>query len=302
MPTSLTRFITSLAGFFGLAGKELPYVPTIDPARTAELARSGLESYRTRFESSKNEQAAVSVTATRPVRMTKKRIAEKHLLEPGWDRPTERDEVLKWLPKYPQWFDRYCLLFDAPLRSNITRANYEKFARWSTFTARTILPTARRRFGKELIGFSADVFSQICETYFRQKMQADLERKTKQGLIYTDDIDPYEYEKFCGRILKNAGWNTEVTKSSGDQGVDVIASKFGIKVALQVKKYSSPVGNDAVQQIFAGKQFYKADYAAVVCTAGFTRSAYELARSAGVHLLHHNELQDLERLLRSRGK
>ncbi|MFC5477188.1 restriction endonuclease [Massilia suwonensis] len=112
-------------------------------------------------------------------------------------------------------------------------------------------------------------------------------------LIYSNAMTPTEYEHFCGRLLSKYGWNTEVTRASGDQGADVIATKQGIRAVIQVKKYSAPVGNDAVQQIYAAQTHYGATVAAVVSTAGFTGSARELARSTRVHLLHHDELASL---------
>ncbi len=64
------------------------------------------------------------------------------------------------------------------------------------------------------------------------------------------------------------------------------------KAVFQVKKYSNPVGNKAVQEIVAGKQFEKADIAAVVTNNTYTASAKQIANSTGVYLLHYSELPD----------
>jgi len=106
-------------------------------------------------------------------------------------------------------------------------------------------------------------------------------------------MDPYVYEHYCAALLKEAGWETRVTQASGDQGIDVIASKDNKVLVVQAKRYANSVGNAAVQQIFAGKQYMGADFAAVVSPAAFTRSAMELARTTGVMLLHHDELKTL---------
>jgi restriction system protein len=83
-----------------------------------------------------------------------------------------------------------------------------------------------------------------------------------------------------------------VTQATGDQGVDVIAMKNGMRVVLQCKKYSSPVGNKAVQEIVAGKIHEQAHHAAVVTNNTFTSSALQLASTNGVKLLHVTELSD----------
>jgi restriction system protein len=59
---------------------------------------------------------------------------------------------------------------------------------------------------------------------------------------------------------------------------------------LQRKRYSTAVGVDAVQQVFAGQRFYDARFAAVVSNNSFTIGAKELATKCGVKLLHATEL------------
>lgn len=106
-------------------------------------------------------------------------------------------------------------------------------------------------------------------------------------------LDPNEYEHFCADLLEKIGWDTRVTQASGDQGIDVLAKKDGFLLALQCKKYSSPVGNKAVQEAFSGGTFYEAKAFAVVSPVEYTSSAKELANSLGVLLLHHDDLSGL---------
>ncbi|XYQ53239.1 restriction endonuclease [Pectobacterium carotovorum] len=114
---------------------------------------------------------------------------------------------------------------------------------------------------------------------------------------YKDSMNPYEYEHFCAEILNDNGWSARVTQASGDQGVDVIAEKNGVSVAIQCKKYSSPIGNGAVQEVVAGKAFYGASVAVVVTNNTYTASARTLANSQDVYLLHHDQLDDLDNIV-----
>ncbi|WP_324732452.1 restriction endonuclease [Pseudomonas paeninsulae] len=116
---------------------------------------------------------------------------------------------------------------------------------------------------------------------------------------HVEDLEPQEFESFCAKILRDNGWNARVTKASGDQGIDIIATLGGIKAVLQCKKYSKPVGNAAVQEVIAGKQFEQADVAIVVSNCGYTRSAIQLASMSGVHLIHYSELADLSSRIRA---
>lgn len=57
------------------------------------------------------------------------------------------------------------------------------------------------------------------------------------------------------------------------------------------KLYTKPIGNKAVQEIFAAKSHEGADFAAVVTNNTFTKSARQIAVSTGIALLHHKQLQ-----------
>ena len=146
--------------------------------------------------------------------------------------------------------------------------------------------------GKPITAFF-NVSELILESVHARNMQ-----KIGQGLnVDVGNMDPFEFERHCADVLNQYGWDARVTKASGDQGVDVVASLNGTKVVLQCKKYSRPVGNAAVQEAFAGMSFEQAHTAAVVTNASYTPSARQLASSTGVHLLHYSELPNLaERL------
>ncbi len=104
---------------------------------------------------------------------------------------------------------------------------------------------------------------------------------------------PIDYEKRIAADLRKLGFNARTTKASGDQGADVLASKDGVSFAIQCKMYSKPVGNKAVQEANAGRDFYKKDYGVVVSNAGFTKSARQAASACGIILLNDGQLRDL---------
>jgi hypothetical protein len=114
---------------------------------------------------------------------------------------------------------------------------------------------------------------------------------------YTEHLeppsDPLEYEVYCAGRLAGVGWQVETTSGTGDQGVDLLARQSGRIVAIQCKRYSRPVGNNAVQQAFSGMHYLGATEAAVVATGGFTASARALAKRIGVRLLGDEELEGL---------
>jgi len=107
-----------------------------------------------------------------------------------------------------------------------------------------------------------------------------------------DLMTGYEFEVLVSKIFKKLGYNTIVTKASGDFGVDVIAEKDGYKVGIQAKCYSSPVSNSAVQQVVAGMKYYKCQRGLVVTNQIFTSAAIELAKVNSIQLWDRSTLKE----------
>lgn len=111
--------------------------------------------------------------------------------------------------------------------------------------------------------------------------------------VYSDDIDPFEYEHMCAAEFNKCGWKANATQGSSDQGVDVIARRGDEVLVAQCKRFSKPVGNKAVQEVVAGLKFYKANRGVVIAPNGFTNSAEKLAEANNTELIHHSEIKNL---------
>lgn len=121
------------------------------------------------------------------------------------------------------------------------------------------------------------------------------ERKTAFVCIATiDKMDGHKFECYCANLLQRLKFiNVEVTKGSGDQGVDIIAEKGNVRYAIQCKRYASSVGNSPVQEVNAGMQFYHCDVAVVLTNQHFTAGAKQLAEATGVLLWDRNKLIEM---------
>ena len=106
-----------------------------------------------------------------------------------------------------------------------------------------------------------------------------------------DNLDGLAFENWCATLLRNNGFvNVEVTRASGDQGVDILAEKGEIKYAIQCKCYSSDLGNSPVQEVHAGKSMYNCHVGVVMTNRHFTSGAKELATATGVLLWDREKL------------
>lgn len=107
-------------------------------------------------------------------------------------------------------------------------------------------------------------------------------------------MDGQTYETFVAELLTERNFEVQLTKTTGDQGVDIIAKKNGISFAIQCKRYSHKVGNAAVQEVISGMKFYKTNFGVVVTNNQYTKSAIELANVSNIMLLHDTELNKLD--------
>ncbi len=111
-----------------------------------------------------------------------------------------------------------------------------------------------------------------------------------------DAMDGWEFEGYVAKLLTRNGFcHVEVTKGSGDQGVDILAQKDNLSYAIQCKHYTSKIPNKAVQEAYAGAGFYGCDRAVVLTNSYFTQSALELGDEIGVELWDREELRKLVR-------
>lgn len=109
-----------------------------------------------------------------------------------------------------------------------------------------------------------------------------------------------EFEHWVAAAMRRFGWDATVTIGSGDQGIDVICSRDGMRLGLQCKLYAGSIGNKAVQEANAGKAFYKLHEAGVITNSVFTSSAKALAQSAGIHLFSHHDIPSIHEKIPSK--
>jgi restriction endonuclease Mrr len=116
------------------------------------------------------------------------------------------------------------------------------------------------------------------------------------------DMDPYQFEYLIGDLLATIGYeDVEVTKRSGDKGVDVVANLrmegiTDVKTVIQVKRFKK--GNNlsgaVVTQLRGSAEVDQRGL--VITTSDFTRSAKDEARAPNkmpVSLVNGEKLLDL---------
>lgn len=151
-----------------------------------------------------------------------------------------------------------------------------------------LLPVPRHQVAQEAAPFWASLIDRFLD---------DLDASHTLAVDPVPAMSGADFEVHCAEILASVGWQVVRKGGSGDQGVDLIASKSGLRLAIQCKRYAGSVGNKAVQEVFAGMSYECCHRAAVVSNAPFTASAVKLASSTRVLLIDEQSLPEIDEWL-----
>lgn len=136
--------------------------------------------------------------------------------------------------------------------------------------------------------------------YFLIEKQNQLVKTALMQSLY--DMDPFLFEQLVADLLQKIGYESvEVTKRSGDKGIDVIADLTmdgitSVKTVVQAKRYQegSNIGGDVITQLRGSAEVDQRGL--VITTSDFTKGAQEESRAANkmpVSLINGEKLLSL---------
>jgi len=104
-----------------------------------------------------------------------------------------------------------------------------------------------------------------------KQFNAEQKAKLKQNLL---TMDPYDFEHLIGMLLEAMGYDeVEVTKASGDKGVDVKGSvQVGITritEVIQAKRHAGTIGRPVIDQLRGALPYHKAIRGTIITTGKF---------------------------------
>lgn len=121
-------------------------------------------------------------------------------------------------------------------------------------------------------------------------------RRWRDRQLPMDEMEGHDFEYYCADLLRENGFlEVEVTKGSGDFGADILAERDGISYAIQCKCYDKPIGVKAVQEIYAGRDFYDCMVGVVMTNMYFTQSATEMAGKLKIVLWDRDYVEDMSK-------
>lgn len=94
-----------------------------------------------------------------------------------------------------------------------------------------------------------------------------------------------QFEAELAALFQRAGFRAELTRSSGDEGVDIWLHCDGGKKIVQCKAHRTPVGPSVARELYGTLQHFGAAGAILASTSGFTKGVVEYARNKPIELL-----------------
>lgn len=108
-------------------------------------------------------------------------------------------------------------------------------------------------------------------------------------------LTPVGFESLCKRVFESLGYEVQLTKHSGDEGVDLVLRKPGEagRSIAQCKKYAGTVGPAIVREFYGTMKHEEAARGYVITTGTFSLSAVSWAMGKGIVLVDGPELVSL---------
>jgi HJR/Mrr/RecB family endonuclease len=86
----------------------------------------------------------------------------------------------------------------------------------------------------------------------RSRHRREREALLQLEMAEVDAMDPLAFEVLVAHLLNAQGYRTQLTKGSGDFGVDVVASNGQRRIAVQVKRYRDALSAKPIGEVLGG--------------------------------------------------
>lgn len=121
---------------------------------------------------------------------------------------------------------------------------------------------------------------------------AALEREKRE---FWETLDGLDFEHELAAVLSKADYSVEVTRGSGDDGVDIWAQKDEETIAIQCKRYGGAVGPAVIRELYGVLMHLDADRGIVATTGYFTQGAIDFAQDKPIDLWTLDDILKLQR-------
>lgn len=114
-------------------------------------------------------------------------------------------------------------------------------------------------------------------------------------LAEIENMDGLEFERYVADLLRRHGYTKVRLTERYDLGIDIVAEKNNERWGIQVKRYKSLVGADAVRATVTALKAYHCDRAMVITNSRYSSYTKRLAKLSDCVLIDRTGLAKLIR-------
>lgn len=141
-----------------------------------------------------------------------------------------------------------------------------------------------------IMAITAVIFIVLTIVAFIHDVKEQNKRLKAIEISNVDLMEGVEFEEYLQKLLTGRGYSIDITKASGDLGVDLVAAKGDEKIAIQAKRFKANVSRRAISDAVAGMTYYGCNHAMVITNSYFSPGAMELATATGCILIDRDTL------------
>ena len=128
-----------------------------------------------------------------------------------------------------------------------------------------------------------------------------------ENIIWTRDdlmkFTPYEFELFCGDLMKKLGYKVLNTSQTKDEGKDIIVIKDGIKTYVECKQFDdSTVGRPLLQKLVGSAYADNVESVLFITTSLYTQDACDWMCKVNKNTEMNLDIWDCDDLLKIANK
>lgn len=156
-------------------------------------------------------------------------------------------------------------------------------------------------FNYDLSKFSEEIFEEILEKEVEVVSKVKEIIEFNKDLNYWKSLDGYKFEEEVAKLYQEFGYETKVTKKSGDGGIDIIMkNKSGEKIFVQCKNHANPVPVNVARELLGVMTAHGVKKGILVCSNGITKEGHELTKKNSIELVTNNQLVTMSKVINSR--
>jgi DNA polymerase III delta prime subunit len=147
-------------------------------------------------------------------------------------------------------------------------------------------------------GITELAVTELLNVYGGNVLRGELSLTQRKGFF--DDLSGTEFETLIAHVLQKMGFRSEVTRATGDGGIDIVAILekpiISGKYLIQCKRFTAEnlVGAPAVREFYgAVRADQKAVKGILITTSGFTDQAKSFAQDLPLELIDAESLRKL---------